>query len=152
LFSSPARNESQLRPLVGLILEQAQPSLQVIRSRLAHLRAGGPGAGPDPRDDRLYKGDFDTFERYCQVKWQYGRNYVNRLISAAQVFTHLVTICHQKTEHETQVRPLVGLIAEQAQKAWEHAVEKAGGRKVTAQMVKTAVTEKQPPTTRTTRK
>jgi hypothetical protein len=69
------------------------------------------------RDDRLYKVDFDTFERYCQVKWQYGRNYVNRLISAAQVFTHLVTISHQKPEHETQVRPLVGLTAEQAQKA-----------------------------------
>ena len=24
------------------------------------------------RDDRLDKVAFDTFERYCQVKWQYG--------------------------------------------------------------------------------
>jgi polyhydroxyalkanoate synthesis regulator phasin len=60
------------------------------------------------------------------------------------VGTHLVTISHQKPEHETQVRPLVGLTAEQAQKAWDRAVEKAGGRKITAQMVKAAVKELQP--------
>ena len=39
------------------------------------------------RGGTLYKVDFDTFEAYCRVKWQYGRHYVNRLISAAQVFT-----------------------------------------------------------------
>ena len=67
------------------------------------------------RDDRLYKVDFDTFERYCQVKWQYGRRYVNQLISAAQVFTYLgATGSQQKPEHERQVRPLVGLTREQA--------------------------------------
>jgi hypothetical protein len=53
------------------------------------------------RDGRLYKVEFDTFEAYCRVKWQDGRHCVNRLISAAQVFTHLVTIGHQtKPEHE----------------------------------------------------
>ena len=64
--------------------------------------------------------------------------------SAAQVFTHLVTNSHQKPEHETQVRPLVGLTAEQAQKAWERAVEQADGRKITEQIVKAAVKELQP--------
>jgi hypothetical protein len=88
------------------------------------------------RDDRLYRVDLDTFERYSQVKWQYGRNYVNHLISAAQVFPHSVTNGHQKPEHETnlvttchqtkpeyesQVRPLVGLTGEDAQSAWERA-------------------------------
>ena len=61
------------------------------------------------RDERLYKEEYHTFEAYCRAKWEYGRNYVNRLISAAQVFTHLVTNSHQKPERETQVRPLVGL-------------------------------------------
>ena len=42
------------------------------------------------RDRKLYRIEFHRFETYCQAKWQYGRNYVNRLISAAQVFTHLV--------------------------------------------------------------
>ena len=30
-----------------------------------------------------------------RVNWQDGRHYINRLISAAQVITHLVTIGHQ---------------------------------------------------------
>ena len=62
------------------------------------------------RDARLYRMEFDTFEAYSQNKWQYGHRYVNRLISAAQVFTYLGTSsCLKQPEHETQVRPLVGL-------------------------------------------
>src|ERR1019366_4537536 len=62
------------------------------------------------RDGELYTTEYDSFEAYYRVKWQYGQHYVNRLISAAQVFTPLVTICHQtKPEYESQVRPLVGL-------------------------------------------
>ena len=64
------------------------------------------------------------------------------LISAAQVFTHLVTICHQRTpEHEGQVRPLIGLTPEQANAAWDLAVQKAGTRRVTEKLVKSAVRE-----------
>ena len=67
------------------------------------------------RDQELYRGEFDSFEAYYRTKWQYGRHYVNRLISAAQVFTHLVTNRHQTApEHETQVRPLIGLTPEEA--------------------------------------
>jgi hypothetical protein len=67
------------------------------------------------RDQRLYRLEFDSFEAYCQVKWQYGRRYVNQLISAAQVFTYLgAKNSLTKPEHETQVRPLVGLTADQA--------------------------------------
>jgi hypothetical protein len=56
------------------------------------------------------------------------------------------SIGHQtKPEHERQVRPLVGLTAEQAQKAWDRAIEKAGGRKITARLVKAAVQELHPP-------
>jgi hypothetical protein len=79
------------------------------------------------RDLRLYREQFDSFEAYCRDKWQYGRRYVNRLISAAQVFTHLGTISSlPKPEHETQVRPRVGLTVDPAQQAWKWAVEKAG--------------------------
>ena len=54
------------------------------------------------------------------------------------------TNSHQKPDHETQVRPLIGLTPEQAQLAWEQAVEKAGGRRVTARLVKSAVKKLQP--------
>jgi hypothetical protein len=56
------------------------------------------------RDGTLNKVEFNTFEAYCRVKWQDGRNYVNRLISAAQVFTHLVTISHQNPSPANPVR------------------------------------------------
>ena len=41
------------------------------------------------------------------------------------------------------MRPLIGLTPQQAQLAWERAVEKARGRRVTARLVKSAVKELQ---------
>ena len=52
------------------------------------------------------------------------------------MFTFLVTNSHQKPEREGQVRPLVELTPAQAQLAWQYAVEQAGGRGVTARLVK----------------
>jgi len=96
------------------------------------------------RDRRLYRGEFHSFEAYCKVKWQYGRNYIDRLICAAQVFTCLMTNCHEnKPEHESQVRPLIGLTPEEATRAWAHAVEKAGARRITAAIVKSAIRDLQ---------
>jgi hypothetical protein len=96
------------------------------------------------RNARLYRDDYDSFEDYCRDKWQYGRNYVDGMISAAQLFTHLMTNCHcQKPQHESQLRPLIGLTAEQAQAAWENAVDQAGKKNITAAPVKKAVRELQ---------
>ena len=50
----------------------------------------------------------------------------------------LVTKSHQKPERETQLRPLLALSLEQAQQAWDHAVKNAGGRRITARLVKKA--------------
>ncbi|MHC1769243.1 MAG: hypothetical protein AB9869_34005 [Verrucomicrobiia bacterium] len=92
------------------------------------------------RRDRLYKEEYDSFEVYCREKWHYGRRHVYQLISAAELFTHLCAICaHCKPDHESQLRPLVGLTPEQAQLAWTCAVESAGGRKITARLVKKAM-------------
>ena len=91
------------------------------------------------RKGELYRAEFDSFEQYCKLRWQYGRNYVDRLISAAQVVRCLMTNCHQQPEHEGQVRPLVGLTPEQAQAAWQFAVERAASKKVTQRLVQTAV-------------
>jgi hypothetical protein len=92
------------------------------------------------REKRLYRETYPSFESYCRVRWQYGRDYVDRLISAAQVFNRLLTNCQQtKPEHESQVRPLIGLTAEQASQVWEAAVAKAGSRRITAAIVKSAM-------------
>ena len=88
------------------------------------------------RDRRLYRNEFTTFEEYCRNRWDYGRRYVNQLISAAQVFTRLGANGSQKPEHERQVRPLIGLTPEQAQQVWEKAVQRAGGKTVTGRLLK----------------
>jgi hypothetical protein len=96
------------------------------------------------RDGRRYRMDYDSFEAYCQAKWEYGRRYVDQLISAAQMVRHLRASSSQlKPDHETQVRPLMGLTPEQARLAWERAVQKAGGWKITARRVNKAVQELQ---------
>jgi hypothetical protein len=66
---------------------------------------------------------------------------VNQMISAAQVFNHLGVFSSLKPEHQSQVQPLSGLTPEQAQSAWQYAVENAGGRRITARMVKSAVNQ-----------
>jgi hypothetical protein len=94
------------------------------------------------RDGELYREQFDSFEAYCRARWEYGRIYVHYLMSAAQLFTHLVTNCeHRKPERESQLRPLIGLTPDQAKLAWDHAAEKAGEAKITARLVKAAVQE-----------
>jgi hypothetical protein len=48
-------------------------------------------------------------------------------------------------ERERQVRPLVGLKFEEGKVAWERAIQKAGGRKITARLVRASVQKLQAP-------
>ena len=65
------------------------------------------------RDQRLYRGNFPTFDAYCRQKWHRGARSVNRLISAAQLFTQLAATCLQhKPDRQIQIRSLVGLTAQ----------------------------------------
>jgi hypothetical protein len=76
------------------------------------------------------------------VKWQYARRYVDQVIAAAQPFNHLSANCAQrKPDHESQLRPLVGLSLDQAAAAWERVAARAGPRQITALMVKAAIKE-----------
>ena len=96
-----------------------QPKIVMASGQTPEIRASQPQLEPPPpgrpagRDNR--------------IKWQYGRSYVSRLISAAEVYRPLLTNCQQrKPEHESQIRPLVGLTADQARQVWEHVTGKAG--------------------------
>jgi len=61
--------------------------------------------------------EYQSFDAYCRGKWQYSRRQVDSLIAAAQLFNHLRTISsQQQPQHETQVRPLIGLPLEQVRK------------------------------------
>lgn len=94
------------------------------------------------RDSRMYRGPFKTFEDYCQKRWGFTRNYVNRIIAAAEVTSNLVPM-GTTPESERQARPLAKLPAEKQPEAWSKAQEKAKeeGKPVAARHVEAAVAE-----------
>jgi len=65
-----------------------------------------------------------SFEHYCRERWQFARNYANKLIASSQVIENLNkgTIV-PKTE--SQARPLTKLEPEQQKEVWEKAVQTA---------------------------
>ena len=102
------------------------------------------------RDKKLYRGTDKTFEDYCANRWGFQRLYAYRLMKAAVVMDNLFPIGN-KTKLlptcEAQVRPLFDLEPEQAQAAWEKAVNQAESKHqaVTAKLVADAAAEYHPP-------
>jgi hypothetical protein len=94
------------------------------------------------RKAELYAGEFETFEEYCRVKWDFKHSKANYLMAAAQVVKSLAALPDvPKPEHESPLRPLLKLTPEDAQRAWKLAVEKTRGRRITARVVQNAVQE-----------
>jgi hypothetical protein len=90
----------------------------------------------------LYAGEFQTFEEYCRVKWDFKHSKANYLMAAAQVVTSLAALPDvPRPQRESPLRPLLKLKPEDAQRAWKLAVEKTGGRRITARVVQNAVQE-----------
>lgn len=92
----------------------------------------------DIRERRLYRDDYDTFEEYCQQRWEFGRHYAYRLMSAAVIVENLLPIGN-KPDNEAQARELVGLQPQEQQIVWQVVTETAPGRHVTAAHVKSVV-------------
>ena len=44
------------------------------------------------RDARLYRQDYNTFEEYCQERWNLSKTHSNRLIAASEVVQNLTPI------------------------------------------------------------
>lgn len=95
------------------------------------------------QQQRLYREKYRSFEGYCRDRWQYGKAHAHRLIGAAEVVDHLSPIGDglPLPLNESQVRPLIGLDAEDQVKAWKAAVEQAAGKSVTARVVRQAAEE-----------
>jgi len=105
------------------------------------------------RDGRLYRGQFDTFEDYCQGRWGIARNYANKMIAAAGIIRNLGTIVPTDASpivgilpvNEAQTRPLALLEPEQQREAWQRAVESAPNGKVTGAHVARVVEDMRSP-------
>jgi len=76
------------------------------------------------RDGRLYRGDFKTFEQYCQQRWALARSTAYQRIEFAN--THLVLSAVAdipQPVNERQVRALAGLSPEDKLLVWREAVQ-----------------------------
>jgi hypothetical protein len=86
------------------------------------------------RDERLYRDDEKllkkhdvekiTFEIYCNERWNFKRDYVNKLIRGAQVKENLDTIVSKKQlpSSESQTRELAKLEPEEQREVWSDVV------------------------------
>lgn len=92
------------------------------------------------RDGRLYGVEYDTFEEYCQGKWQLSRRHVDRLVASSQIVANLRPIGLKLPATETQARPLTNLSPKQQTEVWQAAVSTAPNGKVTAAHVQQVAT------------
>jgi hypothetical protein len=89
------------------------------------------------RDGKLYRDKYETFEKYCAEKWEFGRAHAYRLIGSAEVMRDLSPIGDSVPMplNEAQVRPLVRLEAAQRRKTWMAISKKAVGTTIRASHV-----------------
>jgi len=98
------------------------------------------------RDSRLYRGEFGTFEEYCDKRWKLARRQAYRLIDAAAVVGNVSHGTQTPPTSERQVRPLVALPPVEQPAAWQRANEiaEAEGAPLRARHVEQAVQERKP--------
>ncbi len=93
------------------------------------------------QNKKLYRNQFDNFDAYVQSRWGWQRAHAYRLIQAAQIVGRLSPIGDTlpMPTSESQLRPLSRLDADKQCLVWMKAVQDAGGRTPTADIVKAAV-------------
>lgn len=75
------------------------------------------------RKDKLYEGQFDTFEDYCRMRWQMGLRQAQRSIKAAEIAENLRPMGRVQPIHERQLRPLTSLDIEDQREVWRQATD-----------------------------
>jgi hypothetical protein len=79
------------------------------------------------RDEKLYRGEYKTFEEYCDQKWNIDRSRAYQLIDSAEVVATLKmsTTVDILPTSERQTRPLALLPSDKQVEAWREATKKA---------------------------
>lgn len=95
-------------------------------------------------EKKLYREEFDSFEKYCQDKWDMSPQHAYRLINAAK-FAEIVEDCGQIGEEhrpkcESHIRPLIDGLKKDDKRleAWKQVIDQADG-KVTGKLVQQVV-------------
>ena len=98
----------------------------------------------DIRDNRLYRGRYESFEEYCTARWDFSRQRAYQLITAAETAAEMSTIVDTPPERETHIRPLLAVPKEHRAEVWQAVLEAAttdaeGHPIVTARLVQDQV-------------
>ena len=107
------------------------------------------------RDNELYKVTHNTWEKYCNEKWDLSKMHAHRQVRAYETVcllksksNQLVTYINPDQQeiilplNEAQTRPLTDLSLENQSKAWDLVLEQLNeGKKLTAALVKKAARE-----------
>jgi hypothetical protein len=95
------------------------------------------------RDNRLYRGEYATFDAYCKERWGFSRQRAHQLTDAAEVVGIVSTIVDVPPGNEAQARELVPLKdePEAMAKVWVEVLEETDG-KPTAAAVHKVVAER----------
>jgi hypothetical protein len=94
------------------------------------------------RENRLYRGAFQSFEDYCRERWNIGRSYACRVMGAAERVNQLPENGSlPRPSNEFQVRPFLKLSAEEFPGAWKRAVSMAKSGKVTTPLAMEVIKE-----------
>lgn len=89
------------RVLSGTLSESEQTKLQQLetviqRGKQSFIEVGT--ALMEIRVNRLYRGEFKTFEEYCQSKWGFTRNFAHMQIQSAEIASGLLTVVNIPNE------------------------------------------------------
>ena len=99
------------------------------------------------KKEALYKNEFDSFDLYYRTRWGYRHSHVYGLMASAAMFQELAKTPNiPMPDHESLVRPLVGMEPELARYVWQSIATASGGATITARMVRRAVRMMKPTT------
>lgn len=100
------------------------------------------------RDGKLYRERYQTFEAYCEARWEMTPQHAGRLIAAADFATRIEHICSIPVR-QTHIYPLLTdkLDDEDRLAVWREVLDAAGGlpRNVKAADIANAVAARMPP-------
>lgn len=96
------------------------------------------------RDQRLYRGTHETFDKYVKENWDLGRAHAYRLIEAAVTVETLYPIGDVLPANESHVRPLLQFPSEDRPTVWKEVVEQLSNRSedITAKTIEGALLKK----------
>ena len=101
------------------------------------------------REGKLYRETHSTFEAYCLARFDFGSNYGNRLMNAAEAIQKLKTVPIGTVllpTSESQARELLKVDESKWPKVMQLAKKRAGDKKINALHIQLAAQEVVPPT------